>query len=62
MKKPAIPSVPKPGQDRFRFDTAVKERLEMIGGDRMGKIEPLPATATLADVIAAVNAMIEATQ
>lgn len=62
MKKPAIPSVPKAGVDRTRFDSAIKERLETMGGDRTGKLEPLPATATLADVIAKVNALIEAVQ
>lgn len=40
-KKPAIPEIPKPGQDRRRFDSAVKEALEIIMGRRIDPIEVL---------------------
>jgi len=34
MKKPGIPPVPKPGEDRTRFDQAIKESLEIVMGRR----------------------------
>lgn len=37
-RKPAIPPVPKPGEDRTRFDTAIKEALEIIMGRRLATI------------------------
>ena len=55
MKKPALPPVPKSGEDRTRFDGATKESLEIIMGRRGAAIKPLDSTATLADCIAKVN-------
>lgn len=55
MRKPGIPQVPKAGQERFRFDASLKESLETLMGRRADPIEPLPAGATLADVIAKIN-------
>lgn len=40
-RKPAIPSVPAPGQDRRRFDTALKEALEIIMGRRLDPLDLL---------------------
>jgi hypothetical protein len=60
-RKPSIPQVPKDPQ-RSRFDTSVKECLETIMGRRQGRIERLPANATLDDVIAKVNEIIERLQ
>ena len=58
MKKPAIPQVPRDGQPRTPFDQAVKETLEIITGRRGGSVQPLPADASLADVIAKVNELV----
>ncbi len=41
VKKPAIPPVPKPGEDRARFDRAIKEALEIIMGRRVDEIDEL---------------------
>lgn len=60
--KRAIPRIPRPGDDRTRFDEAIKENIESIMGQRGGKIDPLPNTATLADVIAKVNEIISQMQ
>lgn len=59
MKKPAIPSPSKladPAQ--VKFDAAVKERLELIAGERGTKLASLPAGASLDDVIAKINELI----
>lgn len=56
--KPAIPSAPKPGDRRERFDQAVRENLEIITGRRGEKIKPLADGASLADVVAKVNEII----
>lgn len=58
MRKPAIPQVPRPEQPRTGFDQSVKETLEIITGRRGGPVQPLPADASLADVIAKVNELI----
>lgn len=57
MKKRAIPGVPAPGEDmaRQRFDAAVKENLEILSGQRGGRIAALPAGATLEDAVAKIN-------
>lgn len=55
MKKRAIPSIPIGQQPREKFDTALKEDLEIIMGQRGARVGALPATATLAEVIAKVN-------
>ena len=58
-KKPAIPSPDTPG-----FDEAVKENLEIITGRRpkVAKIEKLATTATTADIISKVNALLDRMQ
>lgn len=62
MKKPSIPPVPRDSQPRGQFDQSVKESLETMMGRRGGKIAPLPATATTADLIEKVNEIIAALQ
>lgn len=62
MRKPGIPPIPKPGDDRSRFDGAVKESLEILMGRRGVAIETLPEDASLSDVIAKVNELIELLQ
>ena len=62
MKKPAIPSIPSGDPARMRFDSTVKERLEIICGDRTGKIPLLKTDASLIDVISTLNAVISAIQ
>lgn len=56
-KKRAIPQVP---QDPARqpFDQAIKENLEIIMGQRGGRVQPLAPTATLSEVVAKVNELI----
>lgn len=53
MKKPSIPRAPLPGDERVRFDAALKETVEIITGRRGERIEPLPATGATNDQIAA---------
>lgn len=62
MRKPSIPQVPRPTQPRQGFDAAVKETLETITGRRAGRIEKLPEGATLAEVVAKVNEIIDRLQ
>lgn len=62
MKKPAIPPAPNTDTARTRFDSAVKERLEIIGGERNGRIQALKSSATLADTIAKINEIINRIQ
>jgi hypothetical protein len=56
--KPGIPSIPRNDPLRTRFDTAIKERLEIIGGDRGDIIQPLSLDATLPQAIAKLNEII----
>ena len=59
MKKPAIPSVPRVGDLRDRFDSSLKECLETITGRNGGTIKPLNRdTATLDDCAAKINEII----
>ena len=58
MTKRAIPAVPKEGELRTGFDTALKENMEIIMGQRTGKVATLASTATLSDVISKVNEII----
>lgn len=62
MRKPSIPQVPRPTQPRQGFDAAVKETLETITGQRAGRIERLASDASLADVVAKVNEIIDRLQ
>lgn len=59
MSKRAIPR-PKPETDPAV--AAIKENLEVLMGQRGGKIELLPSTATLSDCIAKINALINKLQ
>lgn len=59
MTKRAIPQLPADASPALK---AIKENLEVMMGQRGGKIETLPTTATLADVIAKVNQLIEKLQ
>ena len=57
--RPAIPSVPHSGgREQSRFDSAVKERLELIAGERGKRVKPLPADADLAAVVAKINELL----
>lgn len=60
--KRAIPQAPRGDLARVTFDKAVKENLEQITGQLGGKIKPLPDTASLADVIAKVNEILDQLQ
>lgn len=53
MRKPSIPRAPLPGDERVRFDAALKETVEIITGRRGERIEPLPTTGATNDQIAA---------
>lgn len=57
-RKRAVPRLPAQGDDRRQFDQAVKENLEILMGQRGGRIERLKQDATLTDVIAKVNEII----
>lgn len=62
-KKPAIPSTPKPGEDRRRFDQALRENIEILTGLRADPIALLdPATATAEDCAKKLNEIIERLQ
>lgn len=60
MRKPVIPAVPvsAAASGRAMFDASLKESLEVITGARGGRIQSLPADATMADVIAKVNEIV----
>lgn len=59
MKKRAIPSPPADAAiDRRAFDSALKENLEILMGQRGGKVDTLPSTATTAQIIAKINELI----
>ena len=55
MTKKAIPKVPIINPQQVRFDTAMKENLEVLLGMRGGKIEKLKQGASLDEVVAKVN-------
>jgi hypothetical protein len=57
VRKPAIPSAPK-DPARARFDSSVKENLEILLGRRGDRIQLLDENASLDDVIAKVNEII----
>lgn len=63
MTKRPIPGVPRSAgeQGRTPFDSAVKENLELIMGQRGNQITPLTdlaSTATTAEIISKLNAVI----
>lgn len=62
MKKPGIPSVPKPGDNRERFDGALKENIETLTGARGTRIRKLPSDAGLEDIVRKVNEILEVLQ
>jgi hypothetical protein len=62
MRKPSIPPIPKKEEDRSRFDSSIKESLETMMGRRKSRIEALPKTASLSDVIAKINEIITVMQ
>lgn len=62
MRKPSIPQAPREGQPRGAFDQSIKETLEVITGQRGAKVAKLPADASLADVVAKVNELIDRLQ
>lgn len=61
IKKPAIPMPPIDSR-RGRFDSAIKEHLEIISGLRGSKIKLLDANASNSDVIAKINEILEMLQ
>jgi hypothetical protein len=61
-KKPGIPLPPKPGEDRTRFDSAVKESLEVIMGRRGFTIAALPSAASNTQIIDKINEIIATIQ
>lgn len=62
MKKPAIPQVPKLQEPRDRFDSSVKETLEILTGRRGTPIADLATTATTAQIIAKINEILDVAQ
>lgn len=64
MKKAAIPTLQTGTNDLDRFAEAVKQNLDTMTGQHknVGRLEPLRPTATLADLIAAHNAVVERLQ
>lgn len=58
MRKPTIVVVTRDPTLRPTLD-AIKENIEILTGQRRNGIKPLPATASLADVIAKVNQIID---
>jgi len=55
-RKPGIPPAPKPGEDRRKFDGAIKETLEVLTARRGDAITLLdPATATAEDCANKIN-------
>lgn len=58
MKKPAIPSVSFMPQDVARVVQPIKETVEMLTGTRGGELSTLSDTATTAEIITAINAII----
>lgn len=57
MMKPSIPGTGSLQREIGMFIEPIKQNIEMITGARPGavSIDPLPATATLADVIVQLN-------
>lgn len=57
MRKPAIPGTGNLALDIARVVEPLKANVELITGARPGavSIDPLPATATLADVVVQLN-------
>lgn len=64
MKKPSIPPLPPLGAALNRFCAAIQERMEIIGGERNSRIQPIadPATASVEDVARKLNEILEVLQ
>jgi hypothetical protein len=64
MRKRPIPPVPRSAGEHGRtaFDSAVKEDLELIMGQRGSTITPLADTSTSDDILAKINEIIERLQ
>jgi hypothetical protein len=64
MAKAAIPAVMTGKPDLDRALSSIKQNLDVITGQArsVSRIQPLPATATLAEVIAQLNAVVERLQ
>lgn len=60
-KKPALGSLPK-DPTRRQFDSAIKERLEIISGERGTPISQLSTNASLSDVINKINEILSMLQ
>lgn len=56
MRKPAIPGTPKPGENRARFDQALRENIEILTARRSDAIALMdPSTATAEDCAKKIN-------
>lgn len=64
MKKAAIPAVRTGQPEMDRALAAIKQNLDAITGQarNVDKIDPLPANASLADVVARLNLIVERLQ
>lgn len=64
MTKAAIPTVKTGKPDVDRALSSIKQNLDAITGQakNVTRLEPLPTTATLAEVIAQLNAVVERLQ
>lgn len=62
--KPSIPTVPTTDSNLSRFVDAVKQTLDAMTGKarNVQRLEPLPPTATLAEVIERLNQVISRLQ
>lgn len=63
MPKRSIPSVPKDSiGDRQQFDTAVKENLEIILGQRNSRVDGLSPGSSTDQIIVKINELIKLLQ
>jgi hypothetical protein len=63
MTKRTIPTVPRAADaETQRFLAPLKENLEIISGQRGGLVEKLPSTATTAQIIEKINAILDRLQ
>jgi len=63
MTKRAIPAVARPDDPvQAKFNQAVKENLEILMGQRMGRIAELDSSATTAQIISKINEILERLQ
>lgn len=57
-QRPALPAIPPTDAADHRLMSAIKERLELVAGERGTKLPTLPSTATLPQVITAYNNLV----